>query len=612
MSEKAQQGDQAPRLDMETIPPSQETSVSQGITAHKTGGMGQLAATAICGNDITSSCLYVSALAILYAGRWAPVVLLLVAGVLFLFRSIYAEVVGALPLNGGAYNALLNTTSKYRASIAACLTLLSYMATAVISASEAMHYVQTMWPSLSVTAATIGVLAFFAVLTIIGIAESARVAIIIFIFHLCSLTLLLGTGIVYLVNTGTGIEILLQNLSTKAPGGLTTALFFGFAASLLGISGFESSANFVEEQAEGVFPKTLRNMWVAVTIFNPGMAVLALALMPIDLVGPHHEALLAHMAQSSGGVWLADLISVDAALVLSGAVLTSFVGVNGLVRRMALDRCLPQFFLKTNRRGTTHRIIIAFFALCVSILLITEGQLKALAGVYTISFLAVMALFGLGNIFLKTKRAGLPRPTVAPLMIVLIAVGAVIAGLIGNAMLNPHYLIVFLEYFIFSLLVVSIMLGRIIILQACLFVVRGILKYFIGRMTSISRSLRDKIDQINSQQVVFFTRGDNLANLNRAILYVQQNEHTNRLKVVTVAQQDGEVPGNLANDLKMLNEAYPAIEIELVVQIGKFGPKMVEDLSKEWNIPTNLMFIGSPGNHFLYGLAELGGVRLII
>lgn len=569
-----------------------------------------MAATAICGNDITSSCLYVSALAIIYAGRWAPIVLLMVAGILFLFRSIYAEVVGALPLNGGAYNALLNTTSKYRASIAACLTLLSYMATAVISASEAMHYVHTMWHGLSVTTATIGVLAFFMVLTIIGITESARVAVFIFIFHLVSLTLLIGAGIFYVA--GTGLETLLNNLSTPTPGGLTTAIFFGFAASLLGISGFESSANFVEDQAEGVFPKTLRNMWAAVTLFNPGMAMMALALIPIAQVDGHHEALLAHMAQRSGGEWLADLISVDAALVLSGAVLTSFVGVNGLVRRMALDRCLPQFLLKTGRRGTTHRIIIAFFMLSVSILLITEGQLKALAGVYTISFLAVMALFGLGNIFLKTKRAGLPRPTVAPLMSVLVAVAAVIAGLIGNAVMNPHYLVVFLEYFGFSLLVVSIMLGRIIILQACLFVVRGILKYFIVRMTSISKLLRDKIDQINSQQVVFFTRGDNLANLNKAILYVLQNEHTNRVKVVTVVNSHGDVAPNLNRDLKTLDEAYPNIDIELVVQTGRFGPDMIKELSKEWNIPTNLMFIGSPGNHFLYGLAELGGVRLII
>ncbi len=589
--------------------PSTQAPV-EGITAHKKGGMGQLAATAICGNDITSSCLYVSALAIIYAGRWAPVVLLMVAGVLFLFRSIYAEVVGALPLNGGAYNALLNTTSKYRASVAACLTLLSYMATAVISASEAMHYVHAMWNELSVTASTIGVLAFFMVLTIIGITESSRVAVFIFIFHLAALTLLLGAGIFFI--SGTGVETLLSNLSMQAPQGLSTALYFGFAASLLGISGFESSANFVEDQAEGVFPKTLRNMWTAVTIFNPAMALLALALVPIGQVGGHQEALLAHMAGISGGEWLADLISVDAALVLSGAVLTSFIGVNGLVRRMALDRCLPQFLLKTGRRGTTHRIIIAFFILCVSIYLITEGQLKALAGVYTISFLAVMALFGLGNIFLKTKRAGLPRPTVAPLMSVLIAVAAVIAGLVGNAVMNPPYLVVFLEYFACALLVVSIMLGRIIILQGCLFIVRSILKFFIGRMTSISRALRDKITEINSQQVVFFTRGDNLANLNRAILYVQQNEHTNRLKVVTVIPEHGEVAPNLRKDLDMLDEAYPNIDIELVVQVGKFGPEMVEDLSRKWLIPTNLMFIGSPGTHFLYGLAELGGVRLII
>ena len=48
-------------------------------------------------------------------------------------------------------------------------------------------------------------------------------------------------------------------------------------------------------------------------------------------------------------------VSLDAVLVLSGAVLTSFVGVNGLVQRMALDRCLPQFLLRVHDKGTaTH------------------------------------------------------------------------------------------------------------------------------------------------------------------------------------------------------------------------------------------------------------------
>jgi amino acid transporter len=320
------------------------------------------------------------------------------------------------------------------------------MATAVISASEAMHYTHVVWPGLPVLNATIGLLAVFMLLTIIGMTESAVVAIVIFIFHLSTLTLLLVFGTAYIYNHG--LEILQLNFMAPTDGGLVTALFFGFAASLLGISGFESSANFVEEQAEEVFPLTLRNMWVAVTVFNPGMALLALALVPIDHVGIHQEALLAHMGNLSGGPWLSTLISVDAALVLSGAVLTSFIGVNGLVHRMTLDRCLPQFFLKTNRRGTTHRIIIAFFVLSVSVLIITEGELIALAGVYTISFLAVMALFGIGNILLKTKRAGLPRPHTASLVSVLVAVAAVITGLVGNAIMNPHYLGVFLEYFI--------------------------------------------------------------------------------------------------------------------------------------------------------------------
>jgi amino acid transporter len=352
----------------------------------------ELPATAICGNDISSSCLYVSALSIIYAGKFAWVALLMVAGVLFLFRKIYGEVVGALPLNGGAYNALLNTTSKSIASLAATLTLLSYMATAVISASEAMHYVHALWHGLPVILATIVLLAFFMTLTIIGIGESSRVAVGIFLTHLVALTILVIAVGLYIAQNGFGV--LTNNYSLPVKGGIITALFFGFSAAMLGISGFESSANFVEEQAPGVFPKTLRNMWIVVSIFNPLIAFSALAIIPMRDVLANQEALLAHMGSVSGGAWLSWIISIDAALVLSGAVLTSFVGVGGLIQRMALDRILPQFLLKLNKRKSAYRIMIVFFALSVSILLITRGELGALAGVYTISFQSVIVLFG--------------------------------------------------------------------------------------------------------------------------------------------------------------------------------------------------------------------------
>ena len=579
------------------------------VTERKHGGLGEFPATAICGNDITSSCLYVSALAIIAAGKWAWLVLLLVAAVLYLFRGIYAEVVGALPLNGGAYNALLNTTSKRMASLAACLTVLSYMATAVISASEAMHYIHSLWHGIPVIPATVVLLAVFMVLTIMGITESAKVAVAIFITHLTTLTLLLVVGGIFLVTNG--LDVLVSNFQTPTAS-LPRALFFGFAAAMLGISGFESSANFVEGQAENVFPKTLRNMWIAVSIFNPAIAFLALALVPIPEVEPHKEALLSHMGDIAGGPWFAWLISLDAGLVLSGAVLTSYVGVGGLLRRMTLDRGLPQVFLKTNRRGTNHFIIIMFFLISTSVIFITKGELTKLAGVYTISFLAVMALFGVGNILLKVKRARLPRPSRASWPALVVGILAVLAGLAGNLLANPAYFRVFLIYFIPTALVVYIMLGRIGLLKASLFMLRRISQSIGDTTTAVSQAIRIKIEEINSQQVVFFTRGEQLHNLNEALLYVRNNEHTNRIKVVTVVQDESEVPPRLKKDLKFLDEAYPEIDIEFVVQHGKFGPKLIQELSKEWNVPANFMFIGSPGDHFLYGLAELGGVRLIV
>lgn len=573
--------------------------------------LGQLPATAICGNDITSSCLYVSALTIGYAGPWAFVALLLVAGVLFLYRRIYGEVVGALPLNGGAYNVLLNTTNKTNASIAACLTILSYMATAVISSTEAMHYLHSLFHDLPVMLATIVVLTIFLLLTIGGIGESSVVAVVIFILHLSSMAFLLIGGGWYLVNHG--LEQAQLNFQAPLPAGsIGMALFFGFSTAMLGVSGFESSANFVEEQQPGVFPKTLRNMWMAVTLINPLMALLAVSVLPLTLVDQHQEALLSHMGQEIGGGTLATIISVDAVLVLCGAVLTSFVGVSGLVKRMTLDRVLPQFLLKETKRGSSPRILILFFLLCLSVLLITAGELAALAGVYTISFLIVMAFFAFGNFLLKIKRARLPRPESATPFVVFIALMAVLIALYGNVKLHPEHLVVFLQYFIPTALIIFIFLKRNVILEYLVVVVSS----FLDSMQAVAKLSRMRINRtlrvLTDQEFVYFTKGDDIAVLNKVMMYVEENEITKKLRIVNVQSADQSLSESFCQDIKVLDRAYPEIHIELVQLKGVFGPELVDRLSREWNIPTNFMFIGSPGDHFPYRVADLGGVRLII
>ncbi|HKJ02532.1 MAG TPA: APC family permease, partial [Longimicrobiales bacterium] len=567
-------------------------------------------ATAMCGNDITSSVLYVSAQCADQAGALAPVVLLVVAGVLYLFRKIYAEVGSALPLNGGSYTVLLNTTGKRVAAAAAVLTLLSYIATAVISANEAMHYAHNLYGGLDVIWATVGVLGLFAFLNLVGITESAAVALGIFLLHIATLVVLsVVAGFAVIRHPGT----LVENWALPSPRGLLSALFYGFAAAMLGISGFESSANFIEEQKEGVFTKTLRNMWGAVSVFNPLMALLALGLLPLATIQEVPRDLLAQMGTLSFGRSLGWWVSLDAVLVLSGAVLTSYVGVTGLVRRMSLDRCLPQRLLAENPwRKTNHWIILGFFGLCTSILFVTQGDIETLAGVYTLSFLSVMALYAIGNMLLKKTRGRLPRAERASWPTAVVALLAVLVGLLGNILLNPLNVEVFATYYLVGVSAVAVMFLRIEILRVGLFLSRAVVDRVMAANEWIRRTIYTKIDEISGREVVYFTKGDDISVLNSAALYVLKNEQTNRLRVVNVYESDEDIRPDLAAHLSTIDHLYPRLKIDFLAVKGTFGPEVIERLSQRLGVPKNSMFIGTPGDRFPHRVEDLGGVRIIL
>jgi amino acid transporter len=565
--------------------------------------LSQWLATGICGNDITSSCLYVSAIAAVFAGVLAPVVLLMVVGVLYLYKKVYTEVVEALPLNGGTYNALLNSTSKFAAALAACMTILSYIATAVISSKTAAEYLHTIFPSFGSMEGTILILGIFATLAIIGITESALVALTIFIIHMSTLTAFCVLGF---INLPPDFHIFKANLTTLPVGkDLLIAISLGFSAALLGISGFESSANFVEEQDVGVFRKTLRNMLIAVAIFNPLVSILSLNLLPLAEIVGHKDYLLSEMAHLMAGQTFKAIIVLDATLVLSGAVLTSYVGVTGLVHRMALDQVLPQFFLKKSRRNTSHRIIITFFLLCSSILLVTGGSLLSLAGVYTISFLGVMTLFGIGNILLKTRRKELKRTYRAGWATIIIAISATSVGMVGNAIIDHENLLYFMHYFIPTVLLVVLMYLRIPIYRTILQVLNNAMAKFLVWRTIII----DRITALTEQRVVLFARGGDLRRLHVAFSYILNNESSRSLVIFhlyPIAGQSDEK--EIKHSLEALEEIFPMLRVKLVAREGKFGPEIIEAVSKEFGVPTNNIFIGAPEEKHTFSIQDLGGV----
>lgn len=587
--------------------PSNQTPTSRELFfTESKKRLSQWLATGICGNDITSSCLYVSAIAAVYAGVLAPVVLLMVIGVLYLYKKVYTEVVEALPLNGGTYNALLNSTSKFAAALAACMTILSYIATAVISSKTAAEYLHTIFPSFGAIEGTILILGIFATLAIIGITESAVVALTIFIIHMSTLAAFCVLGF---INLPPDFHIFKANLSTLPVGqDLFIAISLGFSAALLGISGFESSANFVEEQDVGVFRKTLRNMLVAVAIINPLVSILSLNLLPLAEIVGHKDYLLSTMAHLMAGQTFKAIIVLDATLVLSGAVLTSYVGVTGLVHRMALDQVLPQFFLKKSRRNTSHRIIIAFFLLCSSILLVTKGSLLSLAGVYTISFLGVMTLFGFSNILLKMRRKELKRTYRAGWITIIIAILATSVGMVGNVIIDHYNLLYFMQYFIPTVLLVVLMYLRIPIYRTILQVLNNLMGRFLLWRTIII----DRITALTDQRVVLFVRGGDLRRLHTAFNYIVNNESSRSVVIFHLYPNPGQSDEEgIKHSLDSLEEIFPMLRAKLVAREGKFGPEIVEAVSQEFGVSTNNIFIGAPEEKHAFSIQDLGGVRVI-
>ena len=115
-------------------------------------------------------------------------------------------------------------------------------------------------------------MAFFGVLCIGGVGESSIVSLGMFLFHISILSLLTVWCFAY--GCQDKFEIFKDNLNSPYPDIVSSSgtllasnsagasLFFGYCSAMLGITGFETAANYVEEMRDpGVFVTTVDWLW---------------------------------------------------------------------------------------------------------------------------------------------------------------------------------------------------------------------------------------------------------------------------------------------------------------------------------------------------------------
>jgi len=595
-------------------------------------------ATALAGNDISSSVLYALGPCFATAGAAAPFAFILVSFVLYIYKNIYIEVLAVLPLNGGTYTVLLNTTQKWVAALAATIAIMCYLATAVASAASAMQYFACSVPQpfdcidgseLSIRLGVTIILILFAMVKLVGTSESANVSLAIFVLHLVTMLVLLVA-----CSMSFDSEVFSRNFNMAIINDLGyqnwgSALFYGFGSAMVGVSGFETTANFVESQMPGIFPTVLCNLWLIVVFLNPIMAFLAMGLMPMsELAGWDQDYVMAELASAAthteyAGGWLHWWVRVDGLLVLCGAVLTAYVGAVGLVARMASDLTLPTCMLAEGRCCRSYyRIILGFLALCLGIYHASEGNPKSVVHMFSIAFSVTLGLFAAAAIMLRLQRPSMPSSLVArtPWWQLIVAIIMVIISLVSNIWYTPKAVYIFLGY--------AAGIGLVVWCTAH----RNCIMHTLAQLASGCgcESIRNlAVANIQTDTMLFFVKTPNKVILCDALTYIKDNEGTasrvalvhcsptspSRLPTPVVQQvESAKAPAHallaeieqLLLLAKEIRDEYPTFDIRVVQVYASFNPEVVRHCAHELAVHHAHIFISCPGPNFAFSLADVG------
>src|ERR1700730_1083869 len=190
-------------------------------------------------------------------------------------------------------------------------------------------------------------------------------------------------------------------------------LIVAFGHSILAMSGFETLAQVYRELA---YPKlkNLRftaNMVCTYCVICTGViSIFAVMIIP-DAVRPgYYDNLIAGVVANLAGPSVLKLsfnvfVVMVGVAILSGAVNTSLIGVNGVMNRVAEDGVLLDWFRRPHRKfGTTYRILNLMALLQIATIIISRGDMVLLGEAYAFGVVWSFALKALGVLVLRYQR----------------------------------------------------------------------------------------------------------------------------------------------------------------------------------------------------------------
>jgi amino acid transporter len=396
-------------------------------------------AAAVVLNDMASTMYYIGGITEQAIGKPAPWLVLAVMLFSFAVRSVYLES-SSMFVRGGVYVVVRDSMGPTVAKLSVSSLVVDYVLTGPISVvaagqylgrllnefSEAFHQTWRTDPNGFSVFFGVVVTCYFWWQNIKGVPESSGKALRIMQVTTVMLVILLIWAPLTLIFRGgqlpPGPAPANLHLTPESWGWLEgtfltqipfVILLVAFGHSLLAMSGFETLAQVYRELAHPKL-KNLRltaNIICSYAVVSTGITAILVVMIIPDAVRPRfYDNMIGGLVMNLAGPELVKLgfhvfVVIVGVLILSGAVNTSLIGVNGVLNRVAEDGVLVDWFRKPHRRyGTTYRILNTMALLQIATILASRGNVLLLGEAYAFGVVWSFALKALGVFVLRYQR----------------------------------------------------------------------------------------------------------------------------------------------------------------------------------------------------------------
>jgi APA family basic amino acid/polyamine antiporter len=355
----------------------------------------------------------------------------LAAGLLFGLTTLsYVEGGAMFRERGGSSTFARYAFNELIAFIAGWVILLDYLIVIALAAISVPHYLEPIWSGfgrsgweIGVAAAVIGLVCVLNIFNVTGRGRQRSLALL----ALADLGLQLAVIVV-------GLLVVMH------PDRLTDHLdlfnqpdfkdiVYAAVVAMLAYAGIEAASDLAPDiEVNRRDLKRIASLGaIAVPLVYAGMAAIALMAVPVvvgpdgpetALAGQYVEAPVLGVVSAFNPNWVAETmrwtVALVAAPVLVWAANTSMLGVSRHIYTLAINRQIPSWLGKLQRKTTTPYVAITICGV-IALGLVIPTDVKLLAGIYAFGATLAITIAHLSIIRLRVKAPEMPRPFRIPL-----------------------------------------------------------------------------------------------------------------------------------------------------------------------------------------------------